>query len=82
MPANDNLPLTLTRQQAAALCGLKPSGFSEWVRRGVVPKPIPGTHRWSRIALERALSGDTAGPASNDNLSPFEQWKMSRESQT
>jgi len=69
-PANDNLPLALTRQQAATLCGLTPSGFDVWVRKGIVPPAIKGTRRWSRAALERALSG-----GEDADLDPFEQWE-------
>lgn len=74
--ANDNEPLTLTRQQAAELCGLSPSGFDLWVRRGIVPGPIAGTRRWSRVAIQRSISGAELEPA-NDNASPFEEWKRS-----
>jgi hypothetical protein len=46
------------------------------VRKGVVPGPLVGTRRWSRLALERAPCGDMAAPvANNDNVSPFEAWK-------
>lgn len=66
----DALPLTLTRTQAAKLCGLSPSGFDVWVRKGIVPPPIPGTHRWSKEAIRAALAGM---PGANE-LDPFEQW--------
>lgn len=76
MHANDNSPLVLTRPEAAALCRISAATFDSWVRRGVVPKPIVGTRRWSRVAIERALCGDHSVPAAtNDNLSPFEAWK-------
>lgn len=72
-------PLALTRPEAAALCGVCPSTFDSWVRKGIIPGPIRGTRRWSRTALTRAVDG-TAEPsvspmATNDNLSPFEIWK-------
>lgn len=75
----DVSPLALTRAQAAALCHLSLTGFDSWVRKGIVPSPIPGTRRWSRVALERAIAGEqpAAAVADNDNLSPFEQWKRS-----
>lgn len=50
--------LAITRPQAAALCGLTPAGFDAWVKKGVVPGPIPGTRRWSKSAIERALAGE------------------------
>jgi DNA topoisomerase-3 len=46
----------LNRQQAAAYCGCDSlSTFADWVRRGIVPGPIPGTHRWDRRAIDAAL---------------------------
>ena len=73
-PANDNYPIVLTRPQAAAMCGLTTSGFDTWVRKGVVPPALHGTRRWSRVAIERALSGDALVSA-DANLSPYELWK-------
>ena len=70
--------LALTRPQAAALCGLTPSGFDSWVQRGIVPPPIPGTRRWSRADLERALGGQSA----EKSLDPFEEWKPSQKAPT
>lgn len=70
-PANDNHPAALTRQQAAELCGLTPSGFDGWVRRGIVPPAIMGTRRWSRDAILRAI----AGTAVDVELDPMEQWE-------
>lgn len=72
------MTLTLTRSEAAALCGLTPSGFDSWVRRGIVPPPLMGTKRWSRVQLERALAGlpwvppDTAIAEETD---PWAEWQ-------
>lgn len=49
------VPRGLTLDQAAAYCGLDPEGFRGWQRRGLVPGPMPGTHRYDRRALDRAL---------------------------
>lgn len=70
--ANDNWPLVLTRPQAADMCRISVSTFDVWVRKGTLPGPIPGTRRWSRVAIERALSGGTA--SADPSQSPFEQW--------
>lgn len=43
-------PCSLTQRQAAAYCGLTPSGVTAWQRQGIVPGPIPGTKRWDRKA--------------------------------
>jgi hypothetical protein len=68
--------LALTRDQAAELCGLTPSGFDVWVRKGIVPGPVKGTRRWSRVALERALAGEV--PANDDAEEAYRRWKESR----
>ncbi len=71
-----SLPLTLTRDEAAELCGLSPAGFDVWVRKGIVPRPVKGTRRWSRAALERSLSGEVA--ANDDAEDAYRRWKESR----
>ncbi len=44
-------PRGLTREQAALYCGCETvEAFDSWVRRGIVPGPIRGTHRWDRKA--------------------------------
>ncbi len=65
--------LILTRTEAAELCGLTPSGFDVWVRKGIVPTAIKGTRRWSAVALENALTGKTTGPVGE--LDDFERWE-------
>ena len=73
--ANDNWPFVLTRPEAAEMCRISPQTFDSWVRKGILPGPIPGTRRWSRVAIERGLAGRVVAPVANDQLSPFEQWK-------
>lgn len=68
--------LALTREQAAALCGLTPAGFDSWVRRGIVPGPVHGTRRWSRAELERALGGTAAND--DDAEAAYRRWKEGR----
>ncbi|CAH1671793.1 helix-turn-helix transcriptional regulator [Chelatococcus asaccharovorans] len=72
-------PRGLSREQAAAYCGLKPSGFDYWINRGRLPGAIPGTKRWDRRALDAAwdkLSGLdnklTSSSAQGDD--EFAQW--------
>ncbi len=71
--ANDNWPPVLTRCEAAKMCTISVQTFDSWVRKGVLPGPIPGTRRWSRYTIERCLAGNA--PSANDQPSPFEQWK-------
>ncbi|KAA2237725.1 helix-turn-helix transcriptional regulator [Salinarimonas soli] len=69
-------PRGLTREQAAAYCNLSPSGFDLWVSKGRLPKPIAGTRRWDRAALDRAwdkLSGLT--PESSEGDDDFARWR-------
>lgn len=60
--------LILTRREAAGLLGISPSTFDNWVRKGIAPSPISGTKRWSKAAIERAMSGvATEATAANAN---------------
>lgn len=64
----------LTRAQAAKYCELAPSSFDDWMRKGKVPRPLPGTRRWDSKALDRALdqlSGLTANATPEDD---FDRW--------
>ena len=72
-------PRCLTRKQAAERLGLTPSGFSDWVRRGILPGPIPDTHRWDAKAIEVALdkASRITPPAGED--SPFLAWRREHE---
>ncbi|ACL61096.1 hypothetical protein [Methylobacterium nodulans] len=50
------VPRGLTREQAAEYCGCESlQAFDDWVRKRIVPGPIPGTKRWDRKAIDRAL---------------------------
>ncbi|QFR34722.1 hypothetical protein GBB76_17325 [Ancylobacter sp. TS-1] len=70
----------MAKAQAAAYCGLTPSGFSAWVKAGIVPGPIPGTQRYDRKAIDAALdrhSGIVA-PAEPTSYDPLEEWLKER----
>jgi predicted DNA-binding transcriptional regulator AlpA len=70
-----NWPLVLTRTEVAAMCRISVWTFDNWVEKKILPKPILGTRRWSRIAIERALA-DQVVPSTAEMLpSPFEEWK-------
>ena len=74
-PTDRNWPLVLTRPEATKMCGISVQTFDAWVRKEILPGPIPGTRRWSRIAIEHALAGDMITSTVDVRLSPFEQWK-------
>jgi hypothetical protein len=70
-------PRAVSRDDAAAYCGLSPEGFDEWVRRGIVPGPIPGTHRWDRKAIDLSLDR-ASGIGTMAYQTPFDEWKARR----
>jgi hypothetical protein len=50
------MPRGMSREDAAAYAGCATlSAFNDWVRRGIMPRPIPGTHKWDRKAIDAAL---------------------------
>lgn len=64
--------------EAAAYCGCESlSAFDDWVRRGIVPGPIPGTHRWDRRAIDTAL--DIASSLTSQSRDQFDEWKARRD---
>ncbi len=72
--ANDNAPRCMKRRDVAAHFGIKPSTFSRWVSIGVMPKPIPGTRKWDKLAIEEALKLAGRLTAGNDNESEADRW--------
>lgn len=70
----------ITKGQAAAYCNITPSAFSNWVSRGILPGPIPGTYRWDKKAIDRALDTISGIPSPSEEEDPFEAWRRSRES--
>lgn len=70
-------PRGLSRDEAAAYCGLSPTGFDEWVKRRIVPGPIPGTQRWDLKAIDVALDR-ASGIETITGGTAFDQWKARR----
>lgn len=64
----------LSRAEAAAYCGLKPSRFSEWVKSGLVPPPLPGTKKWDRRAIDLQID-KISGIKAPEKKSALEAWK-------
>ncbi len=74
-------PRLMSGAEAAAYLGLQPPTFSQWVAAGRVPKPLPGTRRWDRVALDQALdklSGIASSIAPAD-VDPFAAWEAKYE---
>ncbi|SFI39704.1 hypothetical protein [Bradyrhizobium sp. Gha] len=74
----------LTKNEAAAYCGCNTlAAFDRWRAEGIVPDAIPGTNRWDRKAIDRAL--DRASGLVTDSaaeLSPYQRWKAENAPQT
>lgn len=67
----------LSREEAAALLGIGVDCFDAWRRKGILPGPVPGTRRWDRKALEKAL--DRVSKLESDgDASAFDEWKRAR----
>jgi len=66
-------PRGMALADVAAYLSLTPSGVSDWVRRGLIPGPIPGTHRWDKKAIDAALD-KRSGIVANGS-SAYDEWK-------
>ena len=73
-------PRGMSKEQAAAYAGCETlSAFNDWVRRGVMPGPIPGTRKWDKKAIDTALDRLSGlGPTIEHQLSPYDAWKASQ----
>lgn len=72
-------PRGMTRGQVAAYLSLSPTSIDVWMRKGIIPGPIPGTSRWDRLAIDDAIdqaSGRTQAPAAE---TAFDKWRRGRE---
>jgi predicted DNA-binding transcriptional regulator AlpA len=66
-------PRLMTKAEAAAYCAVTPSRFYQLVRAGTLPGPVPGTTRYDRVAIDRALDKH-AGLTAEAELSPLQEW--------
>lgn len=74
-PANDNARL-LSRERAAAYCGCSVATFSGWVASGHMPRPLFGSRRWDKKAIDVMLdkaSGLSLPVAASDE-DPLDKW--------
>lgn len=68
-------PRLLTKQEAAAYCAVTPSRFYQLVKAGTLPSAVPGTTRYDRVAIDRALD-KYAGLTAEAELSPLQRWLL------
>jgi hypothetical protein len=70
-------PRLISKQDAAAYCGLSMTQFSQWIAEGRISPAIPGTHRFDKLKLDADLDR-LSGIKSTPELSPLEKWKAER----
>lgn len=79
-PADSRIYLPLFRCLGRRLIqdhyGIKPSTFSRWVAKGIMPKAIKGTRVWDRVAIDLALNklSGVGLIAANDNETEADRW--------
>lgn len=77
----DSLPLQsprlLTKQEAAAYCGITKATFDDYRRRGMVPDPISGTNRWDKKLIDLWL--DKASGIACQTNSSLDEWRSRRD---
>jgi excisionase family DNA binding protein len=78
MQKSDLRPRLMTKAEAAAYCAVTPSRFYQLVKAGTLPGAIPGTTRYDRAALDRALD-KLSGLTTDAELSPLQKWKQARD---
>lgn len=72
-------PRGLTKQEAAAYCGCLTEGtFDDWIQKGIVPGPIPGTTRWDRKAIDVWLDRASGIQSETSARNPLEEWRASQ----
>ncbi len=67
-------PRLLKAGQAAAYCSLSRSAFADWIRSGLLPGPIPETHRWDRKAIDAFLDV-LSGTSSKTEENALDEWR-------
>lgn len=77
-----NQPRLTSGPDAAAYLGLTTAAFNKWVAQGRIPKPLPGTRRWDRKAIDLALdriSGIATPSIAPETDDPYLEWKRNDE---
>jgi hypothetical protein len=74
----------MSKEDAAAYVGCATlSAFNDWIRRGIIPGPVPGTRKWDRMAIDAALDRLSGlHPKIEANLSPYDVWKATQDAST
>lgn len=80
LPPANALPLQsprlLTKNEAAAYCGVTTDTFDDYRRRAIVPDPVPGTNRWDRKLIDLWL--DRASGIASQTTTSLDEWRARR----
>jgi hypothetical protein len=70
----------MSKEQAAAYAGCETlSAFNDWIRRGILPGPIPGTRKWDKKAIDAALDRLSGLQSTIEpQLTPYDRWKAAQ----
>jgi hypothetical protein len=72
-------PRGMSKEAAAEYAGAESlSTFSDWIRRGIMPGPIPGTQKWDRKAIDAYLDR-ASGLEPTIPADPFSEWKAGQD---
>ncbi|MEQ9247356.1 MAG: hypothetical protein RLO21_15335 [Nitratireductor sp.] len=72
----NNTPRLLSRQEAAAYCGVSLSTFHGWVKAGNLPAPLFGSKKWDKKAIDAALDRASGLERSvTETETPYQKWK-------
>jgi hypothetical protein len=73
---DDNRPRLMTKEDAAAYCGVCAITFGNWVTSGIMPRPFRSTRMYDRLAIEAAIDRDSGIlRATAPEESALERWQ-------
>ena len=73
-------PRGLSATAAAIYAGCQTvAAFRAWVRRGIMPRPMPGTRRYDRRAIDLSLDRLSQITSQSSESSVYGQWKRQNE---
>ena len=73
---NKAQPRGMSIEEAAAYAGCRTvAAFRDWVRKGIMPSSIPGTHRYDRKAIDAALDRHSGLQIMITEPSEYADWK-------
>jgi hypothetical protein len=68
----------MSKSKTAHYCGCESfSTLNNWIQRGIIPGPIPGTQRFDRKALDLSLD-KASGLQNPTSADPLGEWQVNR----